>query len=299
MSFRLRLIAAGLRFVAKPFLRRMGSPERAAKEFDLLARLVFRKPPRLRIRESSQGSHWIAAGPFVPGKVILYLHGGGYISGSPRSHAGMLGRLSLLAGVEVCAPCYRLAPAHPFPAAFDDAVAAWDHLMALGYAPGDVVIGGDSAGGGLCLALLSDLCRKGTPPAGAFVFSPWTDLSGAGESVGVNAAREAIFPPERLTELAEIVLAGADAKDPRASPLFAEFPSPPPVLFQVGSEEILLDDTRRMAEVLRIAGGETVVEVMDGAPHVWQLLDGWLPEARSSLGSVAEFVQASLGIDSR
>ncbi len=295
MSRALNLLVAGLRHLVRPRLQRVKGPEEARASFERTARLVFQTPPYLCHIADRAGLDRIRCGPCTPGKIILYFHGGGYIAGSPKSHAAMLGRLSRLSGLEVCAPDYPLAPEHPAPAAFDAAVAAWAHLIASGYAPSDVVIGGDSAGGGLALALLSHLCRAGTPPAALFAMSPWCDLTLSGESLTRNADRDPFLPVARIRELVDYVVpAGMQPADPRVSPLFAAFPDCPPVLLQHGETEILFDDCRRMAEHLRGSGAEVSEYLHPTAPHVWHLFDGWIPEARRSLCDIAYFARMNL-----
>jgi acetyl esterase/lipase len=236
----------------------------------------------------------ISAGAVDRRRVILYLHGGGYVAGSPATHRAMLARLSLLAGVPVLAPDYRLAPENPFPAALEDAAKAWQHLYDAGYDPEHIVVGGDSAGGGLAFALVSRLCRAGTPPAGAFAFSSWTDLAGRSPSVQENARIDPLLPAARLTEVAQMYLQGHPATDPEASPVLADFPSPPPVLLQHSQTEILRDDTLRLADRLRGFGGTVTVQGWPTPPHVWQIFDGWVPEARAALAQAATFVRAAL-----
>ncbi len=299
MSWQLRLLNAQMRLFAKPRLRRTKGPEDADREFQRTARWLFRGPPYLRDLERPGGLHWISAGTCVPGRVILYLHGGAYISGHPRTHRGLLGRLSVMTGIEVCAPRYRLAQHSQFPAAFDDTVAAFLRLEALGYHPRDIVIGGDSAGGGLMLALLAWCCANGKQPRAAFAFSPWTDLAGTGDSLAGNRQRDPLLPVERLEELVQIYMGEADRRDPRASPLYGAFPGAPPVLIQLSETEILFDDGLRMAARLRSFGATVTVEREADCPHVWQIFDGWLPEARASLSRTAEFVQASFAENSR
>lgn len=289
-----------MRRVGKPQLRRTRTPQDAARDFDRAARHWFRVPPyTLDLVDDGAAAplHWIKSGPAMPGRVILFLHGGAYLSGSPRTHLGLLARLARLARAEVCAPDYRLLQEAPFPAAFDDACLAWQALLDRGYRPENIVLGGDSAGGGLMLALLAELSRRGAPPAGAFALSPWVDLTLAGASL--RTAPEAILPVERMAEVVQYYLHGADPADPRASPLFARFTAPPPVLIQVGSDEALRDDATRMADHLRAAGGVVTLEVWPGVPHVWQILDGWLPEARKALIRIADFVHTSFDNVSR
>lgn len=298
MSWQARLLDVPLRYLVKPYLSRIGTPEAFADDADL-AQVLLRRPPFLRRFRRPDGLTWISAGPVRPGKAVLYFHGGGYVAGSPAGYEGLLGQLSLFSETEICAPRYRLAPQHPFPAAFDDAVAAWDRIGELGYGPRDVVLGGDSAGGGLALALLGHLCARGTPPRAAFAFSPWTDLAMTGTSLTENRDADAMLPVGRMEEVVALYLDGAARDDPRASPLYAEFPGAPPVLLQYGEAEILRDDSRRMAERLRTFGAAVTEEALPDVPHVWQLLGGWLPEARASLESAGAFCQSSFAASSR
>lgn len=294
MSLRLAATNAALRAVAKPALARTETPGRARRDFERIAPLL-RSPPHLREirRPGPPPLVWLSAGPVAPGRAILWFHGGAYVAGSPRTHRGMLGRLSRLAGIEVCAPDYRLAPEAPFPAAFEDACAAWSLLRAQGLRPGDIVLGGDSAGGGLALALLSRLLEDGERPRAAVLFSPWVDLTLSGASLHENARADSLLPVERVEELVEIVAPGSDRRDPRLSPLFAPFPAPPPVLIQASRTEILRDDAKRMATRLRAAGGRVRLDLWPDTPHVWQILDGWVPEARAALQQAGAFVQAA------
>ena len=291
MSRRLRLLNGVLARFGRPRLARTAGLEAGAAEFARFADLWLRRPGGLRIvpaRGAPVPGVWIGCGAVQAGPVILYLHGGAYFCGSAATHAGMIGRLSRLAGVEAFAPDYRLMQEAPFPAAFDDALACWDWLR-RGREAGEIVIAGDSAGGGLALAVLAAVLARGERPACVVVFSPWTDLTLSGGSIA--SAREVMLPVERMGEVAAGYLAGAEARDPRASPLFAAFPGAPPVLIQVGGDEALRDDAIRMAEVL---GDAAVLEVWDGCPHVWQIFDGWVPEARAALRGAARFVQTSL-----
>jgi len=298
MSLRLRVLNLVLLFCVKPHLRRTKDQEKAALEFERAARLFFRVPPFLCHLTTTEGSlrlHWIRSGQPAARRVILYLHGGAYFVGSGWSYAPMLGRLSRLAGVEVCAVDYRLIQEKPFPAAFDDAVSAWQALIAKGYEPSDIILGGDSAGGGLALALLAHLDTLGCQPAGLFTMSPWTDLTLSGNSLRDLGPDDIVLPVERMGETVDQYLVGADPHDPRASPLFADFTTPPPVLIHVGSTEALLDDSYRMAERLRQSGGHVTLRTWDNAPHVWHLGDGWYPEARAALVDIAGFVQTCFG----
>lgn len=227
---------------------------------------------------------------------VLYLHGGAYAAGSPLTHWTLYARLARMSGVEHLALAYRRAPEHPFPAALEDAQTAWDALVARGLSPGRIVIAGDSAGGGLGLALLARLCARGTPPAGLLAFSPWTDLTGSGASVRDNAARDSMLPASRLAMTAELYLQGAPATDPGASPLYAAYPGCPPVHLQHSETEILRDDTLRMADRLRRFGAEVTVQSWPDCPHVWQMFHGWIPEARAALEDAAAAIRRMLSL---
>ncbi len=289
MSLRLELLRLALRG-AKARMARIATPAEARQQFLRAARHLPAPPYLLHLRQG--GLHRITARAVREDAVILWLHGGAYIVGEPATHAGMLGRLSRLSGLAVIAPEYRKAPEHPAPAAFEDARAAHAALMAQGWQPSQIVLGGDSAGGGLALALLADLCTRDLRPACCIAFSPWTDMTLSGDSLRRNAAADPLLPVARIEEARGYVLGTLASDDPRISPLHAAFTTPPPVLIQVGSDEILLDDSRRMADRLRNAGGEVVLEEWPRAPHVWQMFDGWLPEARAALRTAARFAGA-------
>jgi acetyl esterase/lipase len=300
-SLRLGALNLALRLAVKPRLASLEEPEAARREFTLAARFLFRAPPyalwlpgRVAGPAGDLSVMRISAGAVDRRRVILYLHGGAYVAGSPATHQAMLARLSLLSGVPVLAPDYRLAPEHPFPAALEDVAAAWRHLYDAGYDPDHIVIGGDSAGGGLAFALLSRLCRAGTAPAGVFAFSPWVDLTGRSPSLVGNARADPMLPAARLAEVAGMYLRGHSADDPDASPVSAPYPAPPPVLLQHSQTEILRDDTLRLADRVRSFGGAVTVESWPTAPHVWHLADGWVPEARDALVRTAAFVRAAL-----
>ncbi len=295
-SLQLRLLALGNRLTLRPMLARVKDPARDGARIDRLAALAGGMPPQtlhLRRQLGGRPGHWIAAHGARSDKIILYFHGGAYFAGSGDTHAGMLAHMSAATGLAIFAQDYRLLQQAPFPAAHDDAVAGWDDLLARGWSPDDIILGGDSAGGGLMLALLATLDARNTLPAGAIALSPWTDLTFSGASARSAAGKDPVLPADRLNEAAETYLSGAPADDPRASPLFADFRVPPPVLFQVGSPEILADDTYRMADRLRAAGGEVEVETWNGAPHGWHLAT-WVPEAREAIAHIGAFTRSLL-----
>lgn len=299
MSLRLTLLNLFLRTMVKPRLRRLSDPLKARHDLERAAHWFFRATPLSLTLPVTLATGipalWVINRPSrlsqsQPQPVILYLHGGGYVAGSPRTHAKMLARLSRLTGMKVLAPAYRLAPEHPFPAGFEDANAAFKALLQQGYRPGDIILGGDSAGGGLALALMAELCAEGFRPRALFAFSPLTDMRFTGASFSENARHDPLLPPGGKTCITEMYLAGHSAEDPRASPLLAHFHTPPPVFLQYGESEILRDDSRNMAAHLTAAGGRVVLDEWDGPPHVWVLFDGLIPEAREALRRVAAFL---------
>jgi epsilon-lactone hydrolase len=305
MSLRLGLLTAFARYILKPMVAHAAEPVPLRARFERVARRLFRFPPHSLIREISLApglpalaiSNRAGSHPPRPRKLVLYFHGGAFVAGSPRTHAALLARLARLARVEIVAPAYRLAPEHPFPAAPDDARAAWDALIARGYRPADIVLGGDSAGGNLALGLLAGLLAEGQRPAGLFAFSPVTDLTFSGASIEANAARDSMLPTSRSDDLLRYYLPGTPPDDPRASPLFAQYPDPPPVFLQYAATEILADDCRRMADLLRENGGAVTCDEWPDAPHVWVIFDGYVPEAREGLKRAAGFVSGVLGPD--
>ncbi|WP_238381006.1 alpha/beta hydrolase [Alkalilacustris brevis] len=300
-SLRARLLRLVLRWLIRPQLARESSPPRARRLFRLGARLLFRDPPftaYLPARLCADGQAVPALWARGAGRqgVLLYLHGGAYIMGSPRTHRALAATLAGLAGMDALLPRYRLAPEHPFPAAFEDARTAYAALLARGYPPERIALAGDSAGGGLALALLAEVLRKGWPaPAALVAFSPLTDMTFSGASFHENARRDAMLPPARANDMRRFYLGeGGDSRDPRASPLFAGWHRPPPVLLQASESEILRDDSLRMAARLRTAGGRVECEICGDLPHVWQIFQGRLPEADAALARAGDFLRRAL-----
>ncbi len=291
MSRRLQLLRPYLRLTERRHLLRAQDPVRLRRSFETKARLFFRAVPGSRFsKPQTDAFDGIEVTPKEArnGPLILYFHGGGYVFGSPATHKAMLARLAALTGLSAVLPRYRLAPEHPFPAAPEDALAAYRAVMDR---PGGVILGGDSAGGGLALALLGQIIAQGLPlPVGCFAFSPLTDATFSGDSIRTNAASDVILPAERIGDLARMYLGDHPADDPRASPLFAGFQGAPPVWLAVGDTEILLDDSRRMAEHLMAQGVDVTCLVERDLPHVWPLFQTLLPEARQTLAELAGWI---------
>ena len=225
------------------------------------------------------------------GRTLLYYHGGGYCIGSIASHHHMVANVARAAGVRALMIDYRLAPEDPFPAGVDDAVKAYVWLTKQGVRPEDVVVGGDSAGGGLTLATLLRLRDTGHAlPGAAVLLSPWTDLTCSGESYTSRADEEVLLRSDGASNSADWYLAGADPKLPEASPLFADLSGLPPLLIQVGTAEILLDDSTRLATAAEGYGVDTRLEVWDDMFHVWHYYADWIPEGDEAIQQVAEFL---------
>lgn len=257
---------------------------------------MFRTPADVRIREERVGQtngEWVTpAGSGNPDVLLLYLHGGGYIACSPKTHRPYT-TFFAKNGFLVYAPDYRLAPEHRFPAGLDDAVAAYKALQRLH--PGmTIVIAGDSAGGGLALATMLQLRDESgvSLPAAAVLFSPLTDLTGSGASRSRNDKRCAMFHGEGLKLVNNYYLRdGEDPANPLVSPLYADLRGLPPMLIHVGADETLLDDSTALAERAKQAGVQVQINVWPAVPHVWQMFVQMMPEARASLRAAASFLQ--------
>ena len=230
-------------------------------------------------------------------KVVLYLHGGGYVIGSIASHAWLTGAISRASGMRVLSLDYRLAPEHGCPAAVLDATFAYQSLVESGYAAENIAIAGDSAGGGLTAATLLSIRERGLPmPGAAVLLSPWTDLAITGASVTERASRDPMIGDSAMiTMMANNYLLGMSPRDPQASPLYADLKGLPPLLIQVGSEEVLFDDAARLHAKAQEAGVDSSFEEWDGQVHVFQM-QGWMvPEGQQAIDRIGEFLKARVG----
>ncbi len=239
---------------------------------------------------------WLRPANAQPGARMLYLHGGGYVLGSARAVTHFAGQIATRVGADSFVPNYRLAPEHPFPAAIDDAVAAYRGLVAEGAER--IVIVGDSAGGGLTLALLSILAADKTKgvaqPVGAAVMSPWTDLALTGDSFETRADADPIFTRGVLLGFADLYLQGQDAANPKASPLHALLVDLPPIRIDVGDDEVLLADSIRYADLARAAGVEITLSIWEGMPHVFQSSLNQFHAAEQSVNAIGDFLRQRL-----
>lgn len=229
------------------------------------------------------------------GRAILYFHGGGYVLGSPRTHRGLVAHLAMDAGIEALALDYRLAPEHPFPAAIDDAFAAYEQLLKNGYDSKSIAIAGDSAGGGLTLATAQRIRDRGLPqPAALALISPWANLEQSGASYASRAGVDPMLSKEALDDFAKDYLQGTSAKDSAASPLFGDFKGLAPMLIQAGDAEVLLSDAQGVHAAALAADVSSTLEVAPDMIHVWHAFYMMLEEGRAAIKRAAEFLSFNL-----
>jgi epsilon-lactone hydrolase len=242
-------------------------------------------------------AEWSIAPGSDPERVLIFFHGGGYCSGSIRSHRRMVTEAGRAARARTLAVGYRLAPEHPFPAALEDALTAWRFVLAEGISAGRIAVGGDSAGGGLTAVLINHLRGLGQElPACAWLVSPWTDLTMSGSSLETKDAVDPIIHKPYLQELAKAYLPSAmDRRDPRVSPLFSDLRGFPPTLVQVGSEECLLDDAVRFAEAAGAAQVRVTLDVWPQMIHAWPVWNARLTAGRDALTDAGAFVRRHTG----
>ncbi len=235
---------------------------------------------------------WVTAPGADTNRAVLYLHGGGYVIGSPKSHRELMGRLSGTSSARVLGIAYRMAPESLFPAAVEDSVTAYRWLLDQGFEPARVSISGDSAGGGLAMATLVAIRDEGLPlPACAVCLSPWVDMEGTGESMETRAAVDPMVQKEPLLEMAKTYLGDADPRSPLASPLHADLGGLPPTLIQVGDAETLLSDSTRLEAALKGAGVDVTLEVWDEMIHVWHLFAPILDKGQEAIQGMGDFMR--------
>jgi monoterpene epsilon-lactone hydrolase len=250
-------------------------------------------PPGVRLRPVEDwGVHgeWLETDNVQ--RTVYYLHGGGYVACSPRSHRGFTANLALVANARVLSLDYRLAPEDKFPAALEDAVAGYRLLLDKGENPKNIVIGGDSAGGGLAAATLIALRERGLPmPAGAFLLSPWTDLAATGETLETNDASDPMLSGKLVAPMAKLYYGDFSPKNSLVSPLYGDLREFPPLRIYVSDTEILLDDSRRFAERAKQQGVVVDLRVWNKMPHVWPVFVAFgIPESKTAFGEIVEFI---------
>ncbi len=265
-----------------------------------LEKMMSRLSPRAGIITQTTDAGGVPAEWVIPpnaaeGAVLLYLHGGGYIIGSPATHRDLVSRIAQAGGLRALVPDYRLAPEHPFPAAVEDATAAYRWLLQSGFPAEQIAIAGDSAGGGLTVATLVSLRDAGVPlPAAAVLLSPWTDLALTGVSVLARSAVDPMLDRAGLEQGSRLYRGGEDAYHPLVSPLYAALNGLPPLLIQVGGREVLLHDSTRLAERARAAGVEVTLQLEPDMWHVWQALARYMPEGQAAIDEIGRFIRARL-----
>ena len=262
--------------------------------FERLARLVGSPTPASVVDVDANGvpGEMVVADVATSATATLYLHGGGYVIGSPRTHRELAKRLSAATGGAVLTPDYRLAPENPFPAAVEDAVNAYEWLLDQGRAPETLAVAGDSAGGGLAVAALLSLRDRWLPmPSCAACLSPWVDMEGVGESMSGRAALDPMVQRDGLLAMAEKYLAGEDPRSPLAAPIYADLSGLPPLLIQVGTRETLYDDAARLANRANQAEVPTRFEPWLDMIHVWHLFAPMLDEGARAIESAGAFIR--------
>ena len=232
--------------------------------------------------------------------VILYFHGGVYVVGSAATSVPLVSAVARRTGAKALTVDYRLAPEHPYPAAVEDAQAAYEGLLEQGFDPGQIALAGESAGGGLAVAVLLALRDAGMPlPSCALLMSPYADLTLSGDTFVTKQAVDPILTPDGVRLRVPDYVAGADPADPRISPVFGDLKGLPPLLIQVGSHEILLSDAIRLAGRAAEADVPVTLEVVAGVPHVFQGFAAVLDEADAALGRAADFLNANFAVTQR
>lgn len=269
------------------------------RQYDYLTDRFGQIPPDANFEPAQVGpirGEWVRTAGAAPQRLILYFHGGGYVSGSPETHRPLIARLCQAAQATAFSPAYRLAPEFGFPAGLRDGIDAYRHLLQRGFAPASIALAGDAAGGGLVFALLLAIRNAGLPmPAACVAMSPWADLSLSGWSMLQNADNDAALSWELLFVSARNYLKSNSPTDPYASPVFAKFHGFPPVMVHAGSLELLRDDASRIGERAAEAGVPVSVEIYDGMQHVFQA-SSYVPEARVSLQRLGQFIRARTSI---
>jgi monoterpene epsilon-lactone hydrolase len=273
--------------------------ETARKHLETVARTLLVRATGVRVEQSQMAGidvDWLRPKGAREDKVLFYLHGGAYVLGSRRTHRQLVSHMAKEAGVTAVLPEYRLAPEHPFPAAIDDAVAVYRALLESGLKPEDIVISGDSAGGGLSVATLLALRHAGDPlPAAAVLLSPFLDVTASGESATTRADQDPWFDVSDMAVVARYYCADETKwRDPLISPVFANVSGLPPMLIQVGDDEILLNDSTRLAEKLEAAGIDVEIEIWPNMWHVFQMFIGKMPESKKAVEKMGGYINSAL-----
>jgi epsilon-lactone hydrolase len=301
MSLRSETVRLGLRWLIKRRNLRELTIGQHRQFASTAERLVRNPPPDTQTRRIDAGgvrADLIATPASEEHRHVLFLHGGAFIIGSPRLYRHVTWRIASAARARVLTVDYRLAPEHPFPAALEDAFTAYHWLLSGGADPRRIAVIGDSAGGGLVFSLMLRLRDHGCPlPAAAVALSPWTDLALTGPSLKLNAVADPMLSPGDPPLFVDDYLAGADPRTPYVSPLYGDPAGLPPTMIQVGSDEVLRDDSVRMADRMRAAGCQVELEIWPRMPHVWHVFVPLFPEARRAIERIGAFVRSRTGYE--
>jgi len=284
-------------------LRERGLPdglsldERRARMEDIGTRFPAPQSASINpVKIAERPAEWVCDPDTDDGRVMLYVHGGGYVQGSLASHRNLVFEIARSMKGKVLNLDYRLAPEHPFPAAVEDTVNAWAELLEMGIDPKKASFGGDSAGGGLVIAALVSARDKGLPmPSCACCISPWTDLVGSGRTMDTKALEDPMVNRAALKFFSDFYADKEDKSHPLISPLFANLAGLPPLLIQVGTAETLLDDSRRLATRARYAGVDVSYAEWEGMPHIWHIFAPLLEKSRKAIIELGEFVERKTG----
>lgn len=284
-------------------LRERGLPdglsldERRARMEDIGTRFPAPQSASINpVKIAERPAEWVCDPDTDDGRVMLYVHGGGYVQGSLASHRNLVFEIARSMKGKVLNLDYRLAPEHPFPAAVEDTVNAWAELLEMGIDPKKASFGGDSAGGGLVIAALVSARDKGLPmPSCACCISPWTDLVGSGRTMDTKALEDPMVNRAALKFFSDFYADKEDKTNPLISPLFADLAGLPPLLIQVGTAETLLDDSRRLATRARYAGVDVSYAEWEGMPHIWHIFAPLLEKSRKAIIELGEFVERKTG----
>jgi acetyl esterase/lipase len=315
-SVRSRVVSGAIRLGVRPFVHRVPGHARSirtARSTVDAASLLLRPSQRVRVRQvidpqvesgrprRSVRGEWVVtrdAEEAGPAGAVLYLHGGGYVVCSPRTHRPITSRLALDTGLPVFAPRYRLAPEHCFPAPLEDALAAYRWLLDRGIPAAGIVIAGDSAGGHLAAALTGEICRTGLPrPAGTVLYSPWVDLTCELSLKAQRRARDPYISARSARRVARLVVGPAGFDDPRLALLASPWTDTPPFLIQVGGAEVLRGEAEELARELNEAGTHCELQVWKGQMHVFQILNRVLPEADAAMRETSRFIRSVVALD--
>jgi len=299
MSLRAKLMTLIMRHTVKKRLQNMPSdPDTFREHLAAVSGLMPSPSSETNISHLEIGNiqcEWIRLGEGTGNQVMLYLHGGGYALGLTESHRNFASRLAEASGISLLLPHYRLAPESPFPAALDDVTECYRWLLDEGHDPVDISVGGDSAGGGLTMALLVNLRNQGLPmPNAGVLLSPWADLSGSGDSYGRYAAVDPMLSSSVLDKFARFYVGERDLKAPLVSPIYADLRGMPVIFIQVGSTEVLLSDSERLVDRINQEGGDAHLNVWPDMPHVFQLFT--IPESETAIAKLSAFLKSHMPV---